>query len=60
MSISIEWDEDYGVDHRHGWTSTMDGVVLVQLTSLRRALIALFVAWVRKLRAEILPTGDEI
>lgn len=35
--FKIEWDKDYGIDHRRGWTATVDGIVVVELTTLIRA-----------------------
>jgi len=42
-SFRLEWDADYGCDHRRGWTVTVNGVVL---SELRRWLwVALWEGW---------------
>lgn len=45
--FSLEYDTDYGSDHRSGWTVVVDGSVLVQLTSLRACLVAFVSRWWR-------------
>lgn len=37
----LEYDRDYGVDGRRGWTAVVEGIVAVQFVSLRRALCAM-------------------
>jgi hypothetical protein len=37
-SFRIEYDRDYGIDRRSGWTTTVNGIVCVELTSLLRAV----------------------
>ena len=51
-SFAIEWDKDYGIDKRTGWTVKLDGAVLVQLE--RFLLVALWKSWRRK-RLWVLP-----
>jgi len=44
-ALRIDFDTDYGIDHRKGWTIIVNGMVIVQF---RRTLIgALFVTWRR-------------
>lgn len=41
QSFRLEWDRDYGIDRRSGWTACVNGSVIVQLTTLPRAVYAL-------------------
>ena len=45
-SLAIEWDRDYGVDRRSGWTVKVNGCVLAQLE--RWLAVALWKAWRRR------------
>jgi len=45
-SLRLEWDREYGIDKRRGWTITYDGCVLVQLE--RFLMVAIWKAWRRK------------
>ena len=47
-SLRLEYDRDYGIDHRSGWTAVYDGRVVVQLTSLWRAVWHLCREWFRR------------
>ncbi len=38
--IGLDWDRDYGVFHRRGWTLWVNGSAIVQLTSLRKVVKA--------------------
>ena len=40
----IEFDTDYGADHRSGWSASRRGSYVAQLTTLRAAVSALWVA----------------
>ena len=42
----LDYDPDYGIDHRRGWTATHDGHVIASFVRLRVALLALARAWV--------------
>ncbi len=32
--ISLDWDKDYGINKRQGWSLTYDGMVIIELSSL--------------------------
>jgi hypothetical protein len=38
----LEYDRDYGINRRSGWTAVVDGSVLTQFVTLWRALGALW------------------
>lgn len=40
--IKLEWDHSYGIDKRSGWTVTINGCVVVQLSPL---WVALWKGW---------------
>ncbi len=42
-SLKIEYDNNYGINRRSGWTVVVDGITCVQLE--RWLLVALFRAW---------------
>lgn len=44
-SLALQWDVDYGMNHRKGWTVIWDGSVMVELT--RPLPLALWRAWRR-------------
>ena len=37
-NFSLTYDRDYGIDRRSGWTVVINGVVVVQLTFIWKAL----------------------
>lgn len=39
-SLRIEYDTDYGIDKRTGWSATVDGVVVVQFEVSMMAMLA--------------------
>jgi hypothetical protein len=43
LSFAIEWNEDYGIDKRTGWTVKLGGRVLVELEPF--LVVALWKAW---------------
>jgi len=43
-ATGLQWDRDYGIDKRTGWTALHRGRVLVQFVSLPRAVEALVVS----------------
>jgi hypothetical protein len=46
--FKIEWDKNYGIDNREGWSVVMDGSVL---SELQPSLVwALFEAWWSRVR----------
>lgn len=47
-SLRVEWDGDYGCEHRSGWSVAVDGAFLVQLE--RFLLVAILKAWWRRAR----------
>lgn len=48
FSFEIEYDEDYGIDHRNGWSICIDGSYAVQLEpSLPRAIVKALRSWMR-------------
>ena len=46
-ATGLQWDRDYGIDKRTGWTAIHTGRVLVQFASLPRAIEALIVSITR-------------
>lgn len=42
-SFALEWDRDYGILHRSGWTVKWDGHILAELE--RFLIVALWKAW---------------
>jgi hypothetical protein len=42
-NFSIEYDTDYGIDHRFGWTISVNGWILSQLEP--NLIVALFKAY---------------
>jgi hypothetical protein len=47
-SFAIEWDTDYGIDRRSGWSIIHDGIVVVELEPwLVVAIVKAFVRWRR-------------
>lgn len=42
-SLRIDWDTNYGIDHREGWSIHYDGSCLVALE--KWFVVALFKAW---------------
>ena len=40
--VKIQYDQDYGIDHRKGWSIAIDGSYYVQFE--KRLLVALFKA----------------
>lgn len=45
--FGLDFDRDYGIDRRTGWSCVWNGSVHVQLVSLPRALGSLLLAWWR-------------
>lgn len=37
--FKLEYDTDYGMDHRHGWTTVIDGCVVAELCPLWRTIL---------------------
>lgn len=47
-SLKVEYDSDYGIDHRSGWSVTIDGCVYLQFRKL--VVIALAAAFFKRRR----------
>jgi hypothetical protein len=43
--LGLDFDRDYGIDRRTGWSAVYDGSVVVQFVSFGRALVELLRAW---------------
>lgn len=55
--LKIEFDADYGIDHRFGWTVTIDGAVAVELCeSASIAICKAYISW--RLKDQELPVTD--
>ena len=56
--LKIEFDADYGTDHRFGWTVTIDGAVAVELCeSASIAICEAYISW-RFAKDQGLPVAD--
>jgi len=55
-SFALEWDRDYGIGHRRGWTVKWNGSVLAELEPF--LVVALWKAW-RRRRAILKPKETE-
>jgi len=43
QSFRVEWDRNYGIDHRSGWSVAINGIVYVEFH--RNPIAALWRAW---------------
>lgn len=51
FDFKVWWDRDYGIDHRRGWSVTINGVVYVEFS--RSLIVALVKAWWRRADSEL-------
>lgn len=56
-ATGLDYDTDYGIDERTGWSAHYDGHYLVQFVPLPHALRALAGAWLLDHRAAVVPVA---